>query len=78
MLINKCDRCGKLSEARKERFGCPKDWKILKFSFITKDLCPDCCELLKISPDSPNIEAEIGDRLVEILEEIAQGVLENP
>jgi len=76
MIINKCDRCGKLSEARKERFGCPKGWRVLKFSYITKDLCPECCKILKIEVDSPNIEADIGDRLIEIIEEIAQGVQE--
>ena len=86
MWIAKCDRCGALSEPwdrsteiRTEKHR-REGWRelILTWYVITyppKILCPECTKHLGMTGEKGD-ETSLGDRLIEILEEIAEGVQE--
>ena len=78
MYIIVCTKCGKKSEPQKEAY--PKDsWQSIKlqgsYSLCSPEhhLCPECCEALKIPSISDRTRnTTVGERLVDILTEIAQ------
>ena len=82
-----CDKCKK--EVEENSAGIPDEWtqlafKVRSYSFIddyvTKSLCKQCSKALGIVLDERKSEEtnmrSIGDRLVDILSEIAQGAQE--
>lgn len=83
-----CDRCGRVTtkeEMDGRRGAMPNDWESIQVLHIgatrqTKrfDFCRDCVVRLKIDDrfDLTNSES-VGERLVELLEELAQGVVES-
>lgn len=81
MKIYKCDRCGK-KEPEKSNKGRPEEWVALGYvvseyqrNYVYKDICPECVITLKL-PKPINCPV-VGERIIEIIEEIAQGVIED-
>ncbi|MCJ7828943.1 MAG: hypothetical protein MUP81_04305 [Dehalococcoidia bacterium] len=78
MKIYKCDKCG-TTEPEPDQANRPKGWRYLSFSigtkYVYKDICPDCSVALKL-PEQIQCK-EVGDRLIEIIEDIVHGVIEN-
>jgi hypothetical protein len=82
MWIAKCDRCGKLSDPI-DRGTVNKSmlcdgWRQLMITGYTttyppKTLCPECTMYLGLTGEQPD-EKSVGEHLIEILEEIAEGV----
>lgn len=79
-----CDKCKK--EVEQDSVSIPNDWVKLWFKvkvysypdeYVEKALCEDCSKELGIVRDKRQSEdkhlSSIGDRLVEIISEIAQG-----
>lgn len=77
-----CDKCGIKEET--EEYTTIKSWTELKFQisssdygnkYITKNFCPKCSVALGMSFNNymPKSEQSRGERLVEILTEIAKG-----
>lgn len=76
-----CDKCGLEEEC--ERYVTPVGWNTIKLevnkynSNFDRNLCPKCSKELGIARDNRKSEEthnkSIGDRLVDILTEIAQG-----
>lgn len=82
-----CDKCKK--EVEQDSSSIPNDWVKLRFNvkfysypdeYVEKALCEDCSKELDIVRDERQTDdkylSSIGDRLVEILSEIARGVKE--
>lgn len=81
MKIYKCDRCGKTEPEIPNKVR-PEGWVNLGYdvsqyqhNYVYKDICPECVTTLKL-PKPINCP-EVGERIIEIIEEIAQGVIEN-
>ena len=77
MIIHQCDRCGKTVEQKKgEQNRTPTGWAVIQphryGGAPYYELCPDCCKKLNIPEGSTEQQKTIGDRLLEILEEIVQ------
>jgi len=78
MIIHRCDKCGvEVSQKAGELNSTPDDWQAIRYSAShayshTKhyELCGKCSELLDIPKDFGQATETIGDRLIEILEEI--------
>jgi len=80
MKIYKCDRCGK-TEPEKSQYTRPEEWISLSYVIsdygnrsIYKDICPECVTTLKL-PKPINCP-EVGERLIEIIEEIVSNAVE--
>lgn len=82
--IRVCDKCGLEEETNTQEL--PKEWNSIEYTisyfngkrnFIENSLCPKCSKKLGIIRDNRQCEIthykSIGDRLVDILTEIAQG-----
>ena len=81
MKIYKCDRCGK-TEPEKAQCTRPEEWVGLSYIISQyesrsdyKDICPECVTILKI-PKQINCP-EVGERLIEIIEEIVSEAIQN-
>ncbi len=79
--ITKCDRCGKESEPQKEsNVG---KWRTIgatigpSYNRVSKDICPECIKKLGIPEEERKRENDIRERIIEIFEEIAKGVVDN-
>lgn len=83
--IHICDKCGLEEESNK--VSLPSEWNSIEYTtsysyeirnYIEKTLCPKCSKELGIIQDNRQLKEthykSIGDRLVDILTEIAQGV----
>ena len=79
MRVYKCDKCLRLAteEEQPDRTS-PSDWVDVRYSMgystggFSYDLCPECAKRIGISEDHYEQGKSIGERLIEILEEIAQ------
>ena len=81
MIIHKCDKCGCLSEQKKgESSSTPNQWIVIRYDTTTYssgqsmrwrnyELCPNCQTGLNIPGEE--INKNVGERLLEILAEIA-------
>ena len=81
MKIYKCDRCGKM-EPEKSQYVRPDGWVTLSYTissygsnYICKDICHECAIALKL-PKQLNCP-EVGERLIELIEEIVQGAIKS-
>ena len=84
MIIHKCDRCGKTTEQKAgEQANLSGGWTSLQFAISYSspnriyEICPDCRIALKIPESSTEGKDNIGDRLIEIIEELVQEQLDN-
>ena len=75
-----CDKCGKTSDPQKGSHM-PDTWRVISYAAkgygytdTLLHLCPDCVVVLKI-PESK--DESLGDRLIDILSEIAQEVVDD-
>ncbi len=83
-----CDRCGRVTtkeEMTRRRGIIPEGWKNIQLSTSVPrglgdrfDFCQACSEHLKIGSDGfiPD-DKPLADRLIELLEEMAQGVVDS-
>ena len=80
-----CDKCGLEEETNTQEL--PNEWNSIQYTidynygirnYVVKSLCHKCSKELGIVRDNRQLEEthykSIGDRLIEILTEIAQGV----
>ncbi len=76
MIIHVCDRCG-LEQKQEKGKSCktPVGWLSLKpMQYRTEpmyELCPACIKVLKLPADILERTKTIGERIIEVLEEIA-------
>jgi len=80
MIIHKCDKCGKQVEQKAGQItGLPNDWQLIRFDighyqtcYVHYELCTECADILKIPREPADKRKNLGDRLIEVITEIAQ------
>ncbi len=83
MIIFVCDNCKKQTEPSRVRYNTtPKDWRQITFHVnysvgnIVYLVCPECQDKLGI-PKDVKINETIGDKLLDIIAEIATDAANN-
>ena len=82
MIIHKCDKCGKQVEQKSgQRDSTPSGWIAIRYgpNFSTNwiyEICGECRVKLNIPDDYRDRERDVGERLIEILSEIAQEAIQ--
>ncbi len=80
MITHQCDRCAKsVSQKKGDMASLPEGWMVIaptRFSGPKYELCPKCVEHLGLA-DKSKKDKTLGEQLISILEQIAEGVTED-